>query len=129
MMKQRSSRLTDSIPPLITPHQKRRQRARALARRLTTLAKHFPEFSHLIEDPLLVLQYQSNRALVLHAIHTGAWTIEAITRETRLSRQKVQTVLDALVHAKIILTAPCKEENTNGGRPRLLYFPHPNSNP
>jgi hypothetical protein len=112
-----------------TPHQRRRQRARALAKHLATLSQHFPEFSHLIQDPLLLLEHQSNRALVLHAIHTGAWKIREIQTETRLPIAKLQPILKVLLESNIIFTTTEKDDNEKGGRPALLYLPSPNSHP
>lgn len=117
-------------PEAATPYQIRLQRAKAVRKDLTRLARKYPEFAHLIEDPMVVLEHQTNRARVLHAIHTGAWTVEALTTETKLSKPKVQTVLDALVATQIVFTRLVKEtKNPNGGRPQLLYLPNPNTNP
>jgi len=115
--------------PTATPHQIRRQRARALAKHLATLARHFPEFQHLIEDPLLLLQHQSNRALVLHAIHMGAWKVREIQTETKLPLTEIQRLLKTLVESKIIFTTTRKDQNEEGGRPTVLYLPAPNSHP
>lgn len=112
-----------------TSHQVRRQRAQALAKHLETLSSHYPEYAHLIQDPLLILEQQTQRALVLHAIHEGAWTIEEIQRETRLPRQKVRTIIEALVQASILFTTSRKHRDEDGGRPVLMYLPAPNSHP
>jgi hypothetical protein len=119
-----------NTPKLGNPtHHNRRQRAKALARRLKKLAQNFPEFSPILADPLFFLKTHSDRALVLHAIHDGAWAMEDLRRETKLPRGEIQKLLDALVAAQIIITVASKEKNPVGGRPKILYLPAPNLHP
>lgn len=116
-------------------HQRRCKRARDLAKRLSKLVISYPEFRAILEDPLEHLEHQasrtpeSDRSLVLNAIHTGAWTIKEICNETRLARPELQTILDALVAAKIVIIGKRKEKNPTGGPPTLLYLPAPNFQP
>ena len=111
----------------------RQQRARILIKRVTRLAGQFPEFGRLVDCFLDDLEHQANRTpetdrqLVLSAIHHGAWTMEDLESETNLTRAEIQRILDALLAARIIIDGGRhNEKNSNGGRPKRLYLPAPN---
>ena len=125
-------------PPVIaTTHanDRRRARGRRLLARLAKLASSFPEFKNALAESLDLVQLEidrcpeSDRQLVLHAIHLGAWTIDEIMDETRLTRAELQKHLDQLLALAIILRKESQEKNKLGGRPKILWLPAPNHQP
>lgn len=121
------------VPICTNVNTKRRSRALLLIARLKKLTKSFPEFQRILDEALEELSIQANRtpkadrAIVLRAIHTGAWTIKEIIAETRLSRCETQAIIDRLLKAKIIIKSGRNSENSLGGRPEHLYIPAPNA--
>jgi response regulator of citrate/malate metabolism len=115
---------------LDTVYDQRRKEANALAKRIHTLTKKFPGFKFLLEDVLLSLRHQTTRSLVLHRIHIGYWTVEQLTRETKLPESEVRRILEELVQAQIVFTTKHKYDTDKGGRPEIMYqlqyLPEPN---
>lgn len=134
---------THSTPRLIAPpviatthaNDRRRERGRRLLARLAKLSSSFPEFRSALTESLDLIKHEINRCpesdrqLILHAIHLGAWTIEDLKAETRLTRAELQTHLDQLLAVNTILRKESQEKNKLGGRPKILWLPAPNHQP
>lgn len=127
-------------PGLLVPTQsngntRRRKRARTLAARIRKLIESFPEFRAVLDESLLLVQQQiernpeSDRQIVLAAIHLGAWTIDELLEETRLTRAELQKILDDFLANHVVLRKESQEKNTLGGRPKILWLPAPNHQP
>ena len=125
-------------PPVITTthaHERRRQRGQQLLARLAKLASSFPEFRAAIGESLDLVKHQidrspeSDRQFILSAIHLGAWTIDELRDETKLTRAEIQKHLDELLAANTILRKESQEKTKLGGRPKILWLPAPNHQP
>jgi hypothetical protein len=125
-------------PPILTTthaHNRRRERGRRLIARLAKLVATFPEFRTALLESIDLVQYEINRCpesdrqSVLHAIHLGAWTIDEIREETRLTRAELQKHLDQLLALNTIIRKESQEKNKFGGRPKILWLPAPNHQP
>ncbi len=116
-------------------HARRRQRGRRLLARLSNLSSNFPEFRTALAESHDLIQQQidrcpdTDRRLILAAIHLGAWTIDELGDETKLTRAEIQKILDQLLAAKTILRKESQEKNKLGGRPKILWLPAPNYQP
>jgi hypothetical protein len=106
-------------PP--TPHQIRRQRARALTKHLATLVEHFPEYRLVIEDALSLVRYQTNRGLVLHAIRLGVKTVAEMQTATNLARPELRRYLNDLIESNILVTSKHHSKDPKGGPPTIHY--------
>ncbi len=126
---------TPAPPPESTSYARRRKRGQLLVGRLKKLSSSFPEFRDYLAESLELIQEQidrnpeSDRQLVLSAIHLGAWTIDDLKHETKLSRGELQKILDAEHAKKIILKKESQETDKLGGRPKILWLPAPNLEP
>jgi len=110
---------------------RRRRRAQLLISRLNRLADSYPEFRRSLDGAIEDLQTQTNRtpesdrALILSAIHLGAWTVDELLDEVGFSRPETQTILDELLAANVIFVSQRNEGDRLGGRPKKLYMPAP----
>ena len=108
------------------------RRAQLLIGWLEPLRLAFPEFNPILQGSIHQLKHEakrnpeSDRQLVLNAIHAGAWTIDDITDELPLIKRKpLQKILDSLVASKTVFTDIRKPKEALGGRPQTLYLPYP----
>lgn len=129
----------DAAPPLPTTsthaYDRRRKRGQRLLARLSRLSSDYPEFKTALRESLQLVTLQINRCpesdrqLILHAIHLGAWTIEELTDETKLTRVEIQRILDELLAAKTIIKKVPQQKPAFRGRPKTLWLPAPNYQP
>lgn len=109
---------------------RRRERAERVIVRLNRICKDFPEFRRIMLEPIEQMHEQAERTpetdrqLVLAAVHLGAWIVNEIQSETNLSRRQVQRHLDNLVENKIVITTT-RPADGREGRPETLYLPAP----
>lgn len=131
--------LQTAAPPLpkATTHayDRRRKRGQRLLAQLSRLSSDYPEFKTALRESLELVTHQINRCpesdrqLILHAVHLGAWTIEELTDETKLTRVEIQRILDDLHAAKTIIKKVSQEKPALRGRPKILWLPAPNYEP
>jgi len=121
--------------PTTNAYDRRRKRGQRLLARLSRLSSDYPEFKTAIGESLDLVTIQinrnpeSDRQLILHAVHLGAWTIEELVDETKLTRVEIQRILDELHAAKTILRKVSQEKPALRGRPKILWLPAPNHQP
>lgn len=110
-------------------YDRRRRRAGDVIINVTRLADEYPEFRPILDEAVEHLTQQtertpeSDRALVMAAIDLGAWTFEEIFDEVHFARAELQSILDELLDANLIVMAQHNEGDILGGRPKILYKP------
>jgi maltooligosyltrehalose synthase len=134
---QTETTIRPQAPPVSTTHahDRRKKKGRTLLARLLKLSSDFPEFRAAIGESLDLVKHQiercpeSDRQLILHAIHLGAWTMDELTDDSKLTRPEIQKILDGLLVTKTVIRKESQEKNKLGGRPKILWLPAPNYQP
>mgnify|MGYP003289906523 CR=1 FL=1 len=121
--------------PQTPAHDRRRRRAQTLRSHLVRLMESFDEFRSILESAIEEVDREAkrnpttDRDLVLNALHCGAWTVDELLEETKVTRPELDRILKDLIAAEIIFSKPSRRPNPKGGRPAILYFPVPNTVP